>query len=293
MVEQEFDVAMLGCGIMGSAMARTAQRKGLRVIAWDRSLESARSVGEGVTAVGDLQTAASKAHVVVTMLPDADAVLEVMDQQHGLDAVKPGCAWVQMATIGLNGIQRAQQLANRRPGVLFVDAPVSGSKGPAQEGRLIILASTDASDLPPRVTKLFEALGQRTMQLGKTGQGTRMKLVLNAWLSQLMEGLAETLAAADSLGISAQQLRDCLEGGPMGPPLVIAKLQKIDAGATGETEFPLKWADKDVHLAIEAVKSTRQRSLPVLETIARVWDRALQQGLGDRDVSAAYLAVVS
>ena len=73
---------------------------------------------------------------------------------------------------------------------------------------------------------------------------------------------------------------------------MIAKLQKIDAGATGETEFPLKWADKDVHLAIEAVKATRQRSLPVMETIATVWDRALQQGLGDRDVSAAYLAVV-
>src|SRR5438270_5256387 len=132
MIEQEFDVAILGCGIMGSAIARTSHRKGLRTTVWDRSFERAQAVGEGVAPTEQVETAASNAQIVVTMLADASAVLDVMDNQHALDAIKPGCVWVQMATIGLNGIQRAQEVAQRRPDIVFVDAPVSGTKGPAE-----------------------------------------------------------------------------------------------------------------------------------------------------------------
>jgi len=264
---------------------------GLQTIAWDRNFQRAREVGEGVEPVEHLEGAIQRADVVVTMLADAGAVLSVMDEHHGLDAMKPGAAWVQMATIRLRGTTKAMQIAMQRSDVIFVDAPVSGTKGPAEHGQLNILASGDEERTPQAVRALFDAIGQRTFWLGPAGQGTRMKLVLNAWLAALMEGLAETLAVADTLGIALQQFEKVIEGGPLAPAWAIAKINKIEAGKTHETEFPLKWADKDVHLALEAVKDTKPRSLPELETIARAWDRAIEQGLGDQDVSAAYLAL--
>lgn len=277
---------------MGSAIARRAQINGLRTIAWDRTFTKAQAVGEGVQATKHLHDATGDARVVVTMLADAHGVLAVMDQQRGLDAMKPGATWVQMATIGLKGIMQCHQLAIQRASkIVFVDAPVSGSREPAEHGKLLVLASTDVDKVPDVVTLFFAAIGQRTMWLGPAGHGTRMKLVLNTWLSELMEGLAEALDAADTLDISPQQFQECIEGGPLAAPWAIQKLKKIEDGATTQTDFPLKWADKDVHLAIQAVKETANRSLPALETIAQVWDRAVQQGLGDRDVSAAYLAL--
>lgn len=275
---------------MGSAIARRARVMGFRTIAWDRNFQRARDVGEGVEAVEHLEGAIKPADVVVTMLADAGAVLSVMDEHHGLDAMKPGAAWVQMATIGLRGIMKAMQIAMQRSDVVFVDAPVSGTKGPAEHGQLTILASGD-EERTQAVRDFFDAIGQRTFWLGPAGQGTRMKLVLNAWLAALMEGLAETLAVADTLGISLQQFEKVIEGSPLTPPWAIAKINKIEAGKMDETEFPLKWADKDVHLALEAVNDTKPRSLPELESIARAWDRAIEQGLGDKDVSAAYLAL--
>ncbi len=291
MAQQQFVVSVLGCGIMGSAIARRARLMGFRTIVWDRNFERARDVGEGAEAVEHLEGAVNNADVVVTMLADASAVLSVMDEHRGLDAMKVGAAWVQMSTIGLRGIMKAQEVALQRSEVVFVDAPVSGTKGPAEQGKLMILASGDEARVPQAVRALFDAIGQRTIWLGPIGAGTRMKLVLNAWLAALMEGLAETLVVADTLGISAQQFEKVIEGGPLAPPWALAKINKIEEGKTGEAEFPLKWADKDIHLALEAVSDTKPRTLPELETIARAWDRAVEQGLGDHDVSAAYLAL--
>lgn len=257
---------------------------------WDHTQERARGVGEGVEAMERLQDAAGGADVVVTMVADAAAVLSVMDEQGGLSAMKPGSTWVQMATIGLDGITRAKQLAARCDDVIFVDAPVSGTKGPAEEGKLLLLASSDQSQGLDNAQAFFNAVGQRTVWLGPAGQGTRMKLVLNTWLAELMEALAETLATADALGITSQQLAQCIEGGPLAAPWAIAKLKKIENGATADTEFPLKWATKDVHLALEAVSG--KRDLPALKVIAHVWDQATSS-FGDQDVSAAYLALQS
>ena len=132
MAEQHYDVAVVGCGIMGSAIARRVRRSGLRTIAWDRFIERARAVGEGVEAAPELQTATGSADVVVTMLADAAATLSVMDAHHGFDAMKSGSAWVQMATIGLKGITQARLVASQRSDIVFVDAPVSGTKQPAE-----------------------------------------------------------------------------------------------------------------------------------------------------------------
>lgn len=291
MMDDGFTFTVLGCGIMGSGIARSAIRAGISTRAWDRTYERAESVGEGVEPIEALDNAVKDADIVLTMLADARAVLSVMDEQRGFASMKRGATWVQMATIGLDGFDAVQRLAQTRDDVALIDAPVSGTKGPAETGKLLILASGDERRAGEKLATLFDAIGQRTVWLGNAGQGTRMKVIMNAWLAFLMEGIAETIALADALGVPAERFAEIVEGGPLGPAWAIAKLRKIRAGKESETEFPLKWAAKDVHLALDASARGNSSSLPALAAIAAAWDGAVERGLGDDDLSAAYLGL--
>jgi 3-hydroxyisobutyrate dehydrogenase len=140
-------VAVLGIGIMGSAMVRNLVAAGLRTTVWDRSERStAPLAGAGARVAASPQEAVRDAGVVITMLPTADAVESVMFAGEVTEALARGAVWAQMGTIGVAATTRlAHQLGRLRPGVLFVDAPVSGSKGPAEAGQLLILASGPAA----------------------------------------------------------------------------------------------------------------------------------------------------
>ena len=134
------------------------------------------------------------------------------------EALAEGAAWAQMGTIGVTETTEiASRLRQQRPDVLFVDAPVSGSKGPAEAGQLLMLASG-----PPEadaiVSPAFSAIGRKTVWLGEAGQGSRMKLVVNAYMSILLEGVAEALELADRRGIDDAKLAEAIEGGPLDAP---------------------------------------------------------------------------
>jgi 3-hydroxyisobutyrate dehydrogenase len=186
-------VAVLGTGIMGSAMARNLVAAGLRTKVWDRSAEAtAPLAAAGALAAASPQDAIADARVVITMLPNADAVNSVI-RAHGLKEFSRGAVWAQMGTIGITATAGLEGTVSQfRPDVMFVDAPVSGSKGPAEAGQLLILASgpPEAEEI---VQPVFSAIGRKTVWLGQAGQGSRMKLVVNAYLSFLIEGVAEAL----------------------------------------------------------------------------------------------------
>jgi len=201
--------------------------------------------------------------------------------------IAAGAAWAQMGTIGVTDtVQIASRLGQLRPDVLFVDAPVSGSKGPAEAGQLLILASG-----PPEaeaiVRPAFSAIGRKTVWLGEAGQGSKLKLVVNAYMSTLIEGVAEALELADRLGIDTTKLAEAIEGGPLDAPIADAKLHKMERGDYAP-EFPLEWALKDVDLALEAAGPD---TLPVLAALSRQWRAAVEAGHGRDDVSAARLAL--
>jgi 3-hydroxyisobutyrate dehydrogenase len=192
-----------------------------------------------------------------------------------------------MGTIGVTATAGLEGMVSKlRPDVRFVDAPVSGSKGPAEAGQLLILASG-----PPAAEAIaqpvFSAIGRKTVWLGQAGQGSRMKVVVNAYLSFLIEGVAEALELGSQLGIDAAGLDAVIEGGPLDAPLADAKLHKI-ADGDFTPEFPLEWALKDVDLAIEAANGAR---LPMLQALSRQWHSAVEAGYGRDDVSAARLAL--
>jgi 3-hydroxyisobutyrate dehydrogenase len=280
-------VTVLGTGIMGSAMARNLVTAGLRTTVWDRSTQAtAPLAAAGALVAGSPREALRDADVVITMLPDDDAVTSVMFTA-GEPGFARGAVWAQMGTIGVAGTARlADRLRQVRPDVMFVDAPVSGSKGPAEAGQLLILASGPAAAVPV-AAPAFAAIGRKTVWLGEAGQGSRMKLVVNAYLSFLIEGVSEALELGSRLGISPDRLDEAIKGGPLDAPLVDAKLHKIARGDL-TPEFPLEWALKDVDLAIAAADGA---GLPMLEALARQWRIAVEAGYGRDDVSAARLAL--
>jgi 3-hydroxyisobutyrate dehydrogenase len=283
-------VAVIGTGIMGSAMARNLVAAGLTTRVWDRSAAAAGPLGDtGAVVAASAREAVAGAAVVITMLPTADVVESVMLGDGVAGAFADGAVWAQMGTIGVAATRRIRdRLAADRPGVMFVDAPVSGSKGPAEQGQLLILASgpAAAADL---VRPVFDVLGRKTVWLGEAGQGSRVKLVVNAYMSILIEGVAETLELADRLGIGHQQLAEVIEGGPLDAPIAGAKLHKMDQ-RDFTAEFPLEWALKDVDLAIGAANGDTP---PLLAALSRQWHAAVAAGHGRQDISAARLALGS
>jgi 3-hydroxyisobutyrate dehydrogenase len=130
---------------------------------------------------------------------------------------------------------------------------------------------------------VFGAIGSKTMWLGAAGAGSRLKLVLNTWLAFLIEGIAESAALADTLGVDHQAFRDAVEGGPLGAPIALIKLAKIDAGDESP-DFSLRWATKDIDLALAEVG---EGTLPVAAAIDQRWNQLVEAGLGQADVSAA------
>ena len=224
-------VAVLGTGIMGSAMARNLIAANLRTTVWDRSPSATVSLGEaGARVAGSPGEAVKDAPIVITMLPTADVVNAVIFDGKVVEAFSQRAVWVQMGTIGLAGTaQIAAQLGELRPDTLFIDAPVSGSKGPAQTGQLLILAS-GPSEASAILKPAFSAIGRKTVWLGEAGQGSRMKLVVNAYMSALIEGVAEALELADDLGVDSSKLAEAIQGGPLDAPIADAKLHQMERG---------------------------------------------------------------
>jgi 3-hydroxyisobutyrate dehydrogenase len=283
-------VAVIGAGIMGSAMARNLAAAGLTTRVWDRTASATGPLADaGAMIAASARDAVRDADVVITMLPTADAVESVMFDDQVAEAFADGSVWAQMGTIGVEATLRIRDLlAARRPGVMFVDAPVSGSKGPAEQGQLLILAAGPAA-AADAVRPVFDVIGRKTVWLGEAGRGSQVKLVVNAYLSILIEGVAETMELADRLGIGHQQLADVIEGGPLDAPLADAKFHKMDRGDFA-AEFPLEWALKDVDLVIDAAGG---QALPLLAALSGQWHAAVAAGYGRQDISAARLALAS
>lgn len=199
--DSAMSVAVLGTGIMGSPMARNLIRAGLRTTVSDRSASSAAPLAaDGATAAASPAEAVRDAQAVITMLPTAEVVSSVMLDAGASSAFRQAAVWAQMGTIGVRGTAEiASRLGQIRPDVMFVDAPVSGSKGPAETGKLLILASgPDAAE--PIARQVFDAIGRATVWLVEAGQGSRMKLVINAYMSTLIEGVAEAFELATGSG---------------------------------------------------------------------------------------------
>jgi 3-hydroxyisobutyrate dehydrogenase len=270
---------------MGFAMARNLAKAGFPVRAWNRSREKAEPLADdGATVVESPQEAVGGADVLLTMLTNLDAVLAAAEPALQADH-DGGLVWLQMSTIGEDGTERCLELASEH-GVVLIDAPVSGTKEPAEQGKLVVLASGPAEERE-RVQPIFDVVGQKTIAAGENpGDGSKLKLAVNAWLVSVVEGTAETLAFAQGLGLDPHLVLQSVEGGPLDLPYLQMKGKAMLEGDFAPS-FKLALAAKDAGLMHDSAEQ-RHLDLPMLETVRRRFDEAAEQH-GDQDMSATFL----
>jgi 3-hydroxyisobutyrate dehydrogenase len=267
-------IAFLGTGIMGAPMARNIAQAGHDVTVWNRTREKAEAV-DGAAVAGSPSDAVAGAEVVVTMLADGDAVEAVWNSC--ADAVDDGALWWQASTVGIEATDRLSAAAT----VPYVDAPVLGTKQPAEEAKLTVLASGPAEALD-RLAPVIDAVAAKTVRLGEAGEGTRAKLVLNHWVLALTTATAETIGVARSLGIDPQLYLDVISGAPMDSPYAQLKGKlMLDDAVCDAVSFPLRLARKDARLVVEAVPGAA-----LAEFVEERYARASEAGLDDCDMAA-------
>lgn len=277
-------ITVIGIGTMGGAFVRRLLGAGLPVTVWSRNdSETTPFVALGATAYASSHDAVSHADVVLTMLPNPDITREVMLDQGVLAAMAPSSTWLQMATIGSVATEQlVATTATARPDVTFVDAPVSGSRQPAESGQLVILASGPEST-HQLLDPVFAALGKSTVWLGPAGVGSQMKLVLNTWLAFQIECAAESLALLQHFRVDTGPLVEILSESPLASPYALSKVKKMIA-ADYSPDFSLGLATKDLAL-VESDAGVGP--VPIASAIADRWRTLITHGAADLDVAAA------
>ncbi|PXY23668.1 3-hydroxyisobutyrate dehydrogenase [Prauserella sp. PE36] len=279
-------VAVLGTGTMGLPMALNLLEAGLPVRAWNRTVGRAQPLAElGGDLVTEPRAAVGGADVVVTMLADGPATRETVEPV--LDSFGPAAVWLQMGTIGPAWTETLAGLA-ASAGVDFADAPVLGTRKPAEDGTLVVLGSGPAH-VRGRCEPVFDAVGSRTLWVGDTGAGSRLKLVANAWVLALTNATAESVALARELGLDPELFLEAIGGGPLDAGYAHVKGEAMITG-----QFPLSFAvrhalkDADLVLAEEG-----DADLAGVRAARRHLAAAAEAGHADDDMAALYRGVVS
>lgn len=280
-------VTVLGTGLMGAGMARSLARAGYQVTVWNRTLDKATPLAgaDGITVADSLHEALGGADFIVTMLFDADAVADVV--RGALPKAPKHTVWVQTSTVGVTGATQLAELADEHD-VAFVDAPVLGTRQPAEQGTLIVLAAGDTA-LRERVAPVFDAIGSRTIWVGEQpGDGQRLKLVANSWVLSVTGATAQSIGFAHELGIDPELFLDAIAGGMLDCGYAQVKGKAMLAGDFAPS-FGLAGAAKDGDLIVSAMgeAKTDQRIMRALrDTFADVSGA----GHAEEDIAAVVLA---
>jgi 3-hydroxyisobutyrate dehydrogenase len=273
-------VAVLGTGYMGAPMAHNIIAAGHDVRVWNRSRErAAHLVDEGATLASSPAAAVTDADIVVTMLSEGSAVAEVM--RAAGPGLRSGAAWLQMSTVGDQWTSNLAELADELD-VAFFDAPVLGTRKPAEAGELTVLAAGPA-ELRTQVEPIFDAVGSRTIWLDRPGEASRLKLVTNAGIMSLTVVLGEAMSLAEGRGLDPQRCLDAIDG-PVGAPYAQIK-RKLMLNDDYPTSFPVRLARKDAELVVAAAAS-RDLHLPVAAATAERYAAADEAGHSEADMAA-------
>uniref|UniRef100_A0A0D6R0W0 6-phosphogluconate dehydrogenase NADP-binding domain-containing protein n=1 Tax=Araucaria cunninghamii TaxID=56994 RepID=A0A0D6R0W0_ARACU len=300
------EVGFLGLGIMGKAMAVNLLKNGFNVTVWNRTLSKCEDLVEYGASVG--QTPAEivkKCKYTIAILADPAAALSVVFDKDGvLETMCSGKGYIDMSTVDAATSTKISKGILGKGG-RFLEAPVSGSKKPAEDGQLIILAAGDKS-LHDEITPAFDVMGKQTFFLGEVGNGAKMKLVVNMIMGRMRlnhslqngkvysgksmaNAFSEGLVLSDRCGLSQQTLIDVLGLGAIGNPMFKLKGPAM-IQERFDPQFPLKHQQKDMRLAL-GLGDDVGVSMPVAAAANEVFKKARSMGLGDLDFSAVYQAV--
>jgi 3-hydroxyisobutyrate dehydrogenase len=274
-------VAVLGTGLMGAGMAKSLARAGLDVTVWNRTPDKARALADVATVAGTPAEAVAGQDVILTMLFDADSAERVMAE--ALPAAGPAAVWAQAGTVGLDGVDRLAALADKH-GVGFVDAPVLGTRAPAEQGQLLVLASGEPR-LRAAVTPVFDAIGRATVWVGEQpGDGHRLKLVANSWVLSITAATGQAVALSRGLGLDAGAFLELIAGGPLDCGYAQVKGKAMLDNAF-EAAFTTAGAAKDAGLIAAAMRAADVDDA-VMSAMYERFRAAEEAGHADDDMAA-------
>lgn len=279
-------ISFIGLGIMGSRMATNLQRAGYELTVYNRTKEKATElINSGAVWADNYAVSAQGAQVIITMLSTPEIVREAAIGKDGfLSNMEEGSIWLNCSTVNPSFSRQMAAFAAANK-VVYIDAPVAGTKGPAEKGELVFLVGGEASKIH-EVQPLLDIMGKKTIQFGEVGHGSNMKMLINLLLAQAMLSFSESLVLGEKMGISQTTLFDVLLNVPVTAPflsLVRSKLEEEDYRAN----FPLQWIHKDLHLA--SITAYQQGvAMPSLNVTKEVFALANYKGYGEEDFSSIY-----
>jgi 3-hydroxyisobutyrate dehydrogenase/glyoxylate/succinic semialdehyde reductase len=279
-------IGFIGLGIMGSRMAANLQKHGYALVVFNRTRAKAQPLlDKGASFAESPAKLAEQVDLLFTMLAHPDAVEQAAVRENGfLNHLKPNALWIDCSSVNPSFSKKMATAAAARQ-VRLVDAPVTGSAPVAADANLVFWVGADGADLET-IRPLLLCMGSRIVHAGGRGMGTSMKMVINLLLGTGMAAFAEAMALGEGLGISRKMLFDSLLGMPAVAPFLASKREKIESG-NYEAEFPLRWMQKDMHLAsVSAYESGV--AMPLTNVTKEIYRLAMRGGHDTKDFSAIY-----
>lgn len=289
-------VGFVGLGIMGVGMVKNLVTKlGCNLVVWNRGAQVSEEIR--LRYPGKITIASTPAEVIqlcettYCMLSTLEASQAVFDCKNGvIDGVTPGKIIVDCATLSPERmIEENEKIVAK--GGRFLEAPVSGSKVPAENGQLIFLCGgEEALYNQPDIAQALDAMGKAKFHFGAVGQGSRVKLVVNMMMGTILSSFSEGMALGKAADLSQESLLQVLQLSAIASPIFNLKAPNV-INNTFPPHFPLKHAQKDMRLALELAAQVGV-SLPVSAASNTQYESVLQER-GDEDISAVYTAIHS
>lgn len=282
-------IGWIGLGNMGYPMAKNLLKAGYALNVYNRTASKAEGlVNDGATLASSIKDLCVESEAIITMLSDDQAVKGIFLGEGGLlNCQAEGKLVINMSTVSPRTSYELEEMS-KAVGARFLEAPVSGSVKPAEDGTLLILVGGD-EDNYRAAQPIFEKLGKLSFWLGSVGAGSSAKLAINYFLALTLEGLAETVLFAKKNGIKAEDMLRIVNEGACGSPLTKLKTNAIVTNSY-PAAFALKHMVKDLRLAVE-----QGIDFPLAQPLAETYKKAFDKGLGEEDVMAiiTYLETLS
>lgn len=285
-------VGFIGLGIMGDPMCRNLIAAGHDVTVHNRSRgKMAPLVAAGAKGAASVADLVDRSEVVITMLSDPAAVREVAAGQDGiLFALAPGKTYIDMSTVSPESSREIAAMT-KRAGADFLEAPVLGSRKPAAEKTLVILAGGDDA-VATRMEPLLLSMGSKVVYMGEVGAAAHMKLIINQMMGTILCVFAEAALTGMAAGLPAERILEVVQSSVVACPAVRLKGTDMLGDRAFAVQFPLKHAHKDLRLAVMAGDAAGVPT-PVTAAAHQLFSIARERGFGDHDISAVLRALTA
>ncbi|PCJ30803.1 MAG: hydroxyacid dehydrogenase [Gammaproteobacteria bacterium] len=281
------NISLIGVGLMGQALAEHLLAQGKKLTLFNRNIEKTRLLQQqGASVATSAQSALEQNELCLLMLSDAGAINAVLDD---IDPSQlKGKLIIQMGTISPDQSRAIAQRITGQQG-RYLECPVLGSLPEARSGNLILMAGGKKEDYQ-RALPLLKIIGKQPQYIGDIGQGATVKLAMNQLIAGLTSSFALSLALTQKEGIETEQFMNIVRDSALYAPTFDKKLERMVTRDFSKPNFPTKHLAKDTRLFLDVAQNLGLETC-VIEGIATLLEKTLEQGLADTDYSAIYSAV--